>query len=74
MTAGVTEGPSKDVVNLCGFPNATRCVERAVQTNTLATAITQTDQHREDFLANLEFLRERMSDFVKKGDWVNHTD
>ena len=54
--------------------NATRCMERAVQTNTLATAITQTDQHREDFLANLEFLRERMSDFVKKGDWVNHTD
>ena len=72
LRAGVTEGPSADVFDLRGYPNATRCVERAVQTNTLAAAITQTDQHREEVLANLEFSREKMPDFRKKADWIPH--
>ena len=37
LRAGVTEGWSKDVFDLVGYPNNTRCVERAVQSNTYAT-------------------------------------
>ena len=53
----MTEGRSKDVFDLVGYPNNTRCVERAVQSNTYASAITQTEQHREEVLALMEYSR-----------------
>ena len=64
----MTEGRSKDVFDLVGYPNNTRCVERAVQSNTYASAITQTEQHREEVLALMEYGRK----FRKKSDWVPH--
>ena len=70
LTAGVTEGRSKDVFNLLGFPNTTRCVKRAVQTNTLVTALCQTEESREEILALLESSRQRMPEFRRKSDWV----
>ena len=72
LRAGVTEGRKKDVFNLVGFPNTTRCVERAVQTNTQATAICQKEETREETLALLEFSRKRMPVFLKKSDCVPH--
>ena len=72
LRAGVTEGREKDVFNLVGFPNTTRCVERAVQTNTQASAICQKEETREETLALLEYSREKMPVFRKKSDWVQH--
>ena len=72
LRAGVTEGRSKDVFDLVGYPNNTRCVERAVQSNTYASAITQTEQHREEVLALMEYSRRTMPEFRKKSDWVPH--
>ena len=68
----MTEGRSKDVFDLVSYPNNTRCVERAVQSNTYASAITQTEQHREEVLALMEYSRRTMPEFGKKSDWVPH--
>ena len=72
MRSGVTEGRSKDVFNLAGYPNTTRCVERAVQTNTQVTAICQNEETREEILALLNYSRQRMPEFRNKCDWVPH--
>ena len=68
----MTECPSKDVFNLSRYPNTTRCVERAVQTNTQVTAICQTEETREETLALLNYSRQRMPEFQSKCDWVMH--
>ena len=72
LRAGVAGGRSKDVFDLVGFPNNTRCVERAVQATTLASAICQKEETREEILALGDYSREIMKVFRKKAHWVPH--
>ena len=71
MRAGVAGGRTKDVFDLVGFPNNTRCVERAVQATTLASAICQKEETRE-ILALGDYSHEKMRVFRKKWHWVPH--
>ena len=65
-------GRSKDGFDLVGFPNNTRCVERAVQDTTQVSANCQKEETREETLALMEYSRNRMPKYRKKGDWVLH--
>ena len=72
LRAGVAGGRSKDVFDFVGFPNNPRCVERAVQATTLASAICQKEETREEILALGDYSREIMKVFRKKAHWVPH--
>ena len=72
LRAGVAGGRSKDIFDLVGFPNNTRCVERAVKANTLASTICQKSETREQILALGDYSRERMPVYRKKAHWTPH--
>ena len=72
LRAGVAEGRSKDVFDLVGFPNNTRCVERAVQDTTLVSGHCQKEETCKETLDLMEYSRDRMPKYRKKGDWVPH--